>query len=155
MSNGKKTNITDEGVSRVEIGGYTHQYPGKVVTKMYVSDVNKPLVVDDADVTKKLKRFAVEMRVVEDKTPSQNVVYTKVAEMEQIMDGDSPTARGTTSTTRTTEAPEAEAPVGTDPLSKGERFLKNMIKTNTAWLLLIAGVAILALVVGAVALALV
>lgn len=154
MAKGK---VLDEGTAFVEIGGYVHQDPGEARVRMYVSDVNKPLVTEDAELTKRLKKVKVSMKVEEDTSVAAGQVYAKDCRMWQDEDpAESP--KGTTSTSKSVVGPTTAAggdpvvPSGDDPLNKGERFLKNMIKNTNAWLLLTAAVAIVALAVAAAAL---
>ena len=79
---------TTEPSAFVDIGGYVHQDEGNAKVKLYVGNVDEPLKVDDAAITKRLKRIRVTMNVTEDKTPKENCVYEKNAFMEQREDTD-------------------------------------------------------------------
>lgn len=148
----KKKVSLEEPEAFVEIGGYCHQDANRVKTKLYVGDVNQPLKVDDAAVTKRLKKIRVSMYVTEDTTPKNDCVYEKNAWMEQTADSDEKPV-GVTSTE--SEVPIDPANPGTNPddITNPLKWVKNAIKTNNAWLIFIGGVAVLGLVVAALALA--
>ena len=87
-----------ESETFVEIGGYVHQDEGRARAKLYVGDVNRPLMVDDAALTKRLKRVRVTMNVAEDKSVHKNQVYEKDINMVQEILDEPNTKGGVTST---------------------------------------------------------
>jgi hypothetical protein len=151
----KKNSITQEKTARVEIGGYVHQYPGRVTTKLYVSDINQPLVVDDADVTKKLKRLAVEMRTIEDTTPGQNVIYTKNVEMVQLTDEQTSPGRTTSTTTEEhTNKPSKTDGTNDDSPLLVEKFreVQEQLSTTNGYVVLAIVIAVIGAIVGFISL---
>jgi len=119
----KKTSAGNlESETYVEIGGYVHQDEGQARTKLYVGDVDQPLKVDDAALTKRMKKVRVTMKVEEDKGVYQNQVYEKKVDMTQeIVDEPSSTAAG----------PKSESkfvPTGADGSEpSGLQVLKNFV----------------------------
>ena len=77
--------VTNEPVSYTEIGTYLHKTPGQARVKTYTS-VNKPLQVDDADITEKVQKLRVEVHVKEDKIPTGSSIYEKTVDAIQISD---------------------------------------------------------------------
>lgn len=149
MAKKMRASATAEPVGYAEVGTYLHKNPGKATVKTYTS-CNEPLKVDAAVETQQIKKIRVETHVYEDKSVNQNVVYQKDVETIQLSDGETPVSGSNFKTEAAT--PEESTTPSSDPLSKGERMLKNMIKSNTAWMILVAAVAILAFGIGMAAL---
>lgn len=142
-----------ESSSWVELGGYVHQDEGRAKAKLYVGDVNKPLVIDDAALTKRLKKVRVTMNVSEDKSVHQNQVYEKDIEMIQEIIGEPSGKNGKTAPYSQDATPEMNSAAPSNELTPMQ-ILKNMIDNvmadnRTQWIV-IAG----ALIIAAVALGL-
>ena len=121
-----------EPSASVEIGGYVYQNNGKATAKLQVSDVNKPLVLDNAAITKRLKKVKVTMNVEEDDTPYNNQVYQKDVTMWQTVD-DEESPKGTTASAQIKHSPkydvddEDEEPKGPlDRLGVLKNFVDNI-----------------------------
>jgi Ni,Fe-hydrogenase I large subunit len=137
-----------------EIGGFIHQDQGRVKAKMYVGDVNKPLQIDDAELTKRMKKIRVTMNVSEDKSVHQNQVYEKDIEMIQEVIGDpSGKSSGKDAAYSKDATPEMQSGVPSNeltPLAVLKNFLDNVAADNRTQWIAIAG----ALIIAAVALGL-
>ena len=145
----KKGTAVSEPSAYVEIGGYAHLNGGQVKTNLYVSDVNKPLEIEDAEITKRLKKLRVTMNVEEDKSVSENCVYSKnVTMVQEPSNGDS----APTGTQRTGDdwKPQADGKDGgPNPLQVLKNFVDNIAADNRwQWVLIVA-----ACIIGATALA--
>lgn len=140
-----------------EVGTYLHEDEGKAKIKTYTS-VNAPLKVDASERTRQVKKIRVETHVYEDKSVGDNCVYEKNVETIQVSgDGLRPSINKLKEQRyeEPEESEDFEESEEKDSLNKGERFLKNMIKSQNAWLIFVAGVSVLALVVAVVAFALI
>jgi hypothetical protein len=144
-----------ESSSWVEVGGYIHQDEGSAKAKLYVGDPNKPLQIDDAALTKRLKKVRVTMNVSEDTGVYKNQVYEKDINMVQTI-MDEPSSKGglpgTTSTGKeylgTTDP--STAPTGDlTPM----QILKNMIDgvwsdNRAQWVVIAAAILVAAVALG-------
>lgn len=154
--NTKSTTAVQEDAAFVEIGGYVHQDGGQVRTKMYVSDINKSLKVDASELTKQMKKVRVTMNVTEDKGVTNNQVYEKDITMTQeVIDGDSPTARGTTTSeskygpTKTSESSPSGTAPDPSPLQVLKNFVDNIAADNRMqWILIGCAIALGAVALG-------
>jgi hypothetical protein len=79
----KVMGVAPESEHYVEIGGFVHQDEGEANVKLYVGDVDKPLQVDPAAITKQIAKLRVGLTITEDKSVSQNCVYQKNVVMSQ------------------------------------------------------------------------
>lgn len=131
-----------ESSASVEIGGYVHQDAGKARVKLYVGDVNKPLKIDDAALTKRMKKLKVTMNVSEDTSVENNKVYEKLVDMKQYdQDSDSPT-NDMTNDNVSSSPPDLEIyntkpKTNDNPLTAAEYWAKNMIdvlRKDVRWL---------------------
>lgn len=130
-----KRRITEPSAS-VEIGGYAHLDAGRVKTKLYVSDVNQPLKIDAAELTKQMKKIRVTMNVEEDKSVSGDCVYEKDVYMIQESSDGYSTPGQMTSQSDGTPMPEGtnEDP---SPLKVLKNFVDNIASDNrTQWVLI-------------------
>ena len=133
-----------------EIGGFIHQDQGRVKAKMYVGDVNRPLVIDDAELTKRMKKIRVTMHVSEDKSVHQNQVYEKDIEMVQEIIGDPSGKAGKSAPYSQDATPEVNAangqtnPEGMTPFQVLKNFVDNIAKDNRAQWIVIVCIAIIA-----------
>jgi hypothetical protein len=137
-----------ESETYVDIGGYVHQDEGRVKAKLYVGDPNRPLVIDDAALTKRLKKVRVTMHVSEDTSVHKNQVYEKDINMDQqILEEGSPSKGGTSSMGKEYLTPEdgnGKNPDGLTPLQVLKNFVDNIAKDNRVQWILIVAIAIIA-----------
>lgn len=147
----KSSGAVTEPSAYVEIGGYLHNDEGKAKVKLYTGEINRPLQIDDAAVTKRLKKVRVTMNVTEDKTPSSQQVYEKNVWMDQTTD-DEPSNAGPSGQSSSVSDASPDMPDGTvRPGMDKCDYLKNFYdeladKTN-----LLMVIACCALALGAVA----
>lgn len=147
----KKMGKIRESETYVEIGGYLHQDQGRAKAKLYVGDVDKPLRIDDAELTKRMKKIRVTMNVSEDKSVHQNQVYEKDIEMVQTIvgEGGGKDGKGADYSKDATPEMNGHSPGETDIPAWG-KVLKNFVDKisdgQTAMWIVLCGVAILAAV---------
>lgn len=144
-----------ESSTYCEIAGYVHQDEGSAKVKMYVGDPNKPLQIDDAALTKRLKKVRVTMNVSEDTGVYKNQVYEKDINMVQTI-MDEPSSKGglpgTTSTGKEYlgTADPSTAPTGDlTPMQTLKNMLDNLWADNRAqWFLIGAAILVAAVALG-------
>jgi hypothetical protein len=150
-----KVDPTFESEATLDIAGMVHQDEGKARVKLYVSDVNKPLKVDPATLSKCMGHVQVKMTVTENKSVYNDSVYEKGVTMDQtiINDGNGNTTQASqpsmfsNKSTQPTQAPTGQsvnetqptpAPYTRDPACvANEKWTKNTYD-NLFWLALIA-----------------